>query len=140
MTILVAALLGGIFLLLSAIHLYWLAGGQWGLRHVIPTESDDLALRPPPKLATLLVALVLFVFGWVYLSKAALLPSLTPTWFNHYLYWLIPIIFLLRAMGDFRYVGFFKRIKNTVFAKADTKWFSPLCLVLGVLGLLFQFL
>jgi len=54
--------------------------------------------------------------------------------------WAIPAIFLLRALGDFRYVGFFKKVKTTPFAKADTKFFSPLCLMLGLFGIAIQLL
>ncbi|WP_222439555.1 DUF3995 domain-containing protein [Spirosoma utsteinense] len=34
-----------------------------------------------------------------------------------------------------RYVGFFKKIKHTPFGKNDTRYYSPLCLLIGVLTL-----
>ena len=40
--------------------------------------------------------------------------------------------FLLRAIGDFRLVGFFKRVRNTRFAAWDTRLFSPLSLGIGI--------
>jgi hypothetical protein len=39
----------------------------------------------------------------------------------------------LRAIGDFRYVGFFKRIRDSKFARLDTLAYSPLCAALAVL-------
>lgn len=42
-------------------------------------------------------------------------------------------IFTLRAIGEFNAVGFFKKIKDTEFAIYDTKYFSPLCLILGAI-------
>ncbi|MEM6843120.1 MAG: DUF3995 domain-containing protein [Bacteroidota bacterium] len=48
------------------------------------------------------------------------------------------VIFILRALGEFNYVGFFKRVKNTEFARADSRIFSPLCLGIGVIGILIQ--
>jgi hypothetical protein len=39
---------------------------------------------------------------------------------------------LARAMGDFNYVGFFKRVRGTRFARMDTLLYSPLCLALAV--------
>ena len=30
------------------------------------------------------------------------------------------VVFLARAVGDFRYVGFFKRVRGTRFARLDT--------------------
>jgi uncharacterized membrane protein SpoIIM required for sporulation len=47
--------------------------------------------------------------------------------------WLIAAVFALRAIGDFRYVGFFKRIRDTRFARLDTLAYWPLCAVLAVL-------
>ena len=41
-------------------------------------------------------------------------------------------VFLLRAMGEFRLVGFFKRVRGTPFAIWDTWLFSPLCLLLAL--------
>ena len=39
----------------------------------------------------------------------------------------------LRAIGDFRYVGFFKRVRDSSFARLDTLAYSPLCAGLAVL-------
>ena len=47
--------------------------------------------------------------------------------------WVFAAMFALRAIGDFRYVGFFKRIRDTRFARLDTLAYSPLCAVLAVL-------
>jgi hypothetical protein len=47
--------------------------------------------------------------------------------------WLLAAVFALRAIGDFRYVGFFKRVRNTGFARLDTRAYSPLCAGLAVL-------
>ena len=42
------------------------------------------------------------------------------------------VVFLLRAVGEFRYVGFFKRRHGTRFATLDTWLFSPLCAFIGL--------
>ncbi|MFT6442917.1 MAG: hypothetical protein ACJASM_002470, partial [Salibacteraceae bacterium] len=34
--------------------------------------------------------------------------------------------------------GLFKKIKHTDFAKADTKLFVPLCLSIGIIGIVIQ--
>jgi hypothetical protein len=39
---------------------------------------------------------------------------------------------LLRAVGDFRLVGFFKKITGSRFALLDTILYSPLCMALGL--------
>jgi DNA-binding LytR/AlgR family response regulator len=49
----------------------------------------------------------------------------------HYGDWAIGIIFLLRAIGDFKYFGFAKRIRHTDFALYDTKIYSPLAFAIA---------
>jgi hypothetical protein len=70
--------------------------------------------------------------------KSGLINVQVPNFVTKYGYWIIPSIFILRAIGDFKYVGFFKKIKDTEFAKADSKWFIPLCLTIGIFGILIQ--
>ena len=128
-----------IFTSLGFIHFYWLFGGKWGLKKVIPTKENGSNNLSIPKFATVVVALVLTSFGLIYFAKSELNAFALPSWINTAL-WFIPTIFLLRAIGDFNYVGIFKKIKNTEFAKADSRWFVPLCLTIGIVGLLIQLL
>ena len=127
-----------LFTSLGFIHFYWLLGGKWGLEKVIPTKDNQLNTLSIPKFATLLVGLVLVLFGLLYLVKTGLVNLEIPNWITNYGYGIIPAIFILRAVGDFKYVGFFKKIRNTKFAKADSKLFSPLCLTVGIIGILIQ--
>ena len=39
---------------------------------------------------------------------------------------------LARAIGEFKYVGFFKRVRGSRFARLDTWIYSPLCLLLAL--------
>jgi hypothetical protein len=43
----------------------------------------------------------------------------------------LAVLFLLRAVGDFRYVGFFKSMGDDPFRSWDTWLFSPLCAVIA---------
>ncbi|MBK7465824.1 MAG: DUF3995 domain-containing protein [Saprospiraceae bacterium] len=52
----------------------------------------------------------------------------------------IAILFIVRAIGDFQYVGFFKKIKHSLFAEYDTNYFSPLCLIIGILAILLHYM
>ena len=52
--------------------------------------------------------------------------------------WIISILFFIRAIGDFKYVGFFKKVKQTTFGEMDTTYFSPLCLVISMVGILIE--
>jgi len=44
------------------------------------------------------------------------------------------VVFAARAVGDFKYVGFFKSIKGTTFALWDTRVYSPLNVVVAALA------
>lgn len=130
-----------IFTFLGFMHFYWLFGGEWGVKSVIPTKEDnENSSLSIPKFATLIVAIILVVFGLVYLVKSGFLHIQIPNRVLYYVFWIIPLIFILRAIGEFKYVGFFKKIKHTNFAKADSKLFSPLCLIIGIVGILIQFI
>jgi glucan phosphoethanolaminetransferase (alkaline phosphatase superfamily) len=127
-----------VFTSLGFIHFYWLLGGEWGLENVIPTKDNQTSTPSIPKFATLIVGLVLVLFGIIYLIKSGLTNVQIPNWVANYGYWIIPAIFILRAIGDFKYVGMFKKIRNTDFAKSDSKLFVPLCLTIGIIGILIQ--
>jgi Protein of unknown function (DUF3995) len=46
--------------------------------------------------------------------------------------YLLALVFALRAIGDFRYVGFFKSLGDEPFRSWDTWLFSPLCLAIAI--------
>lgn len=120
-----------ILLIISGIHVYWGAGGQWALAGAIPQMDGKSAFRPG-RVATLIVALGLAIFAALHLARMGWLPlPLSAIWLRYSLL-AVGGIFFIRAVGDFRYVGFFKRITDTAFAKLDTAYYVPLCLVLSI--------
>lgn len=134
---------GSILLLISIIHVYWAFGGQWGLAVAVPERNGAKAFQPG-RLATLIVALAFGCMALFYVYKIGWLTSLNalvPNWLDRWGLWSLAAVFLLRAVGDFRYVGFFKRVRQSRFARLDTRFYSPLCLLLCVnTGLLILFL
>jgi len=92
----------------------------------------------PGLFATIMVALVLLTFALFILIKAGLLQTTLPTWLQQYGLYILAGLFIIRAIGDFKYVGFTKKLKGTKFALMDTKWYSPLCLGIGILLILLQ--
>jgi hypothetical protein len=44
----------------------------------------------------------------------------------------LALALLLRAVGDFRYVGFFKSVRGSRFATMDTWCYSPVCFALSI--------
>lgn len=137
-TTILSIILLATFTSLGVIHFYWLLGGKWGLGKALPTKEIGEKAIEPPKIATAIVGVGLISFGLIYLIKTGLINIQVPSWVITYGSWIIPSIFILRAIGNFNYVGLFKKIKNTEFAKADSKWFIPLCLIIGILGILIQ--
>jgi hypothetical protein len=128
---LVATVVGSAYALLAALHLYWLAGGRKGGAAVIPEVDGKPAFRPGPG-ATLLVAVALAAAAWLVFAQGGLVPGLLPASVLRAGTLVLGILFLLRAVGDFRRVGFSKKVRGTRFARLDDLVFSPLCVALGV--------
>ncbi|MBO0934334.1 DUF3995 domain-containing protein [Fibrella aquatilis] len=123
-----------ILLAISGLHVYWAVGGKWGMAVAtpeLPQKSGEKAFTPGP-LITLVVAAGLALFAVLHLAKLGWLPlPLSEKWLR---YGLLAVggIFFLRVIGDFRYVGFFKHVTDTAFAKMDTAYYVPLCLVISI--------
>lgn len=138
MIVIIAITLFTIFLFLSGIHFYWAFGGRWGVDSVLPAKSNNEKIMQPGLFATIMVALVLLSFALFILIKAGLLQTTLPAWLQQYGLYILAGLFIIRAIGDFKYVGFTKKLKGTKFALMDTKWYSPLCLGIGILLILLQ--
>ena len=141
MTTLLSIINALIFILLGAIHFYWGIGGKWGSIQALPQNlSNGTPLFLPSIVACFAVALGLWAMAIVTLNQVGLMHLNLPNIFNQYCLYVIGSIFLLRAIGDFKYVGFFKSIKNTEFGRMDMQFYSPLCLYLGITSLLIKIL
>lgn len=141
MVTIIAILLFLIFLFISSIHLYWAFGGKWGSDAVLPTKEDNnTKVLNPNILPTLIVAFGLLSFGFFILVMSELITFNIPHWLSKYLLWIITGIFILRAIREFRCVVFFKKIKHTKFSIHDTKYYSPLCLIIGLFALILEWI
>ena len=134
MTIILSLILVVVFAILGVIHLSWVFGSKWGFAESLPTNEKGERVLNPKKFDSAIVGLGLCFFALFYLIKSGLFTLDIPSWIAQYGSWIIPSIFLLRVIGDFKYIGFFKRIKETDFGKRDSKLFSPLCLGIGLIG------
>jgi len=123
---------------LGLIHFNWVVGGNFGFSESLPTKESGERVLNPKKIDSAIVGIGLTAFGFLYLLKSGVIEFIIPGWIMAYGSWIIPIIFLLRAIGEFKYVGFFKKIKKTEFGKLDTKLFSPLCLIIGIFGIIIE--
>lgn len=128
-----------IFLILSLIHFYWALGGKKGIAVVVPVDQNNKKMLKPTPLASVVVAcgLLFLAFLQVILTGRIELNSLIGMHLDGKYYIMIQcffaIIFILRSIGDFNSVGFFKKITHSKFARLDTMYFSPLSLMIGIL-------
>jgi hypothetical protein len=120
-----------IFILLALLHIYWAAGGKWARNIAIPVNRKGRKAFHPSRGSTLMVATGLFLFALITFGNSGAFNEAVDLKVFQYGNWAIGIIFLLRAIGDFKYFGFAKRIRHTDFAFYDTKLFSPLALAIA---------
>ncbi len=128
---LVAWLLIAVFAGLSLVHVYWLVGGRAGLLAAIP-EVDGTPVFQPSTLSTFVVAIGLALCAVVIAATAGILRLPLSHTVLSWLTRALAVVLLVRAIGDFRLVGFFKRIHHSRFAHLDTVVYSPLCLALAI--------
>ena len=115
----------------ALVHVYWALGGKLAILAAIP-ERDGRAIFRPRAWPTAAVAvalaacafLALLVSGWLAPNWLA---THVPRWLIVVPAWAVALVFALRAVGDFRYVGFAKRIRGSRFARLDDFCYAPLC-------------
>ena len=124
-----------IFLLLSALHFYWAMGGTLWYEEVLPTNSKGTSRLNPSTAASLIIAIGLLLLAFITAGNQGVFDTCTKRKYFQYGALAIAIIFSLRAIGDFKFIGFFKTVKTTKFGINDTLIFSPLCLIIALLSL-----
>lgn len=131
-------LLAAIFAMLSLLHIYWAFGGLSGGSVAIPSV-DSKPLFVPSMSSTLAVAFALFSGMMTILGQIGWLGELIPKWIFRWATLVISILFFLRSIGEFKYVGFFKQASDSGFAYWDTVLFSPLCLLIAIVAFLISY-
>jgi len=109
-------LIAGTFFIDGALHLYWAVSGRLPEDSVIPRDEDGLRLFDPEPAITIASG----VMQWI----AALIVVLPGTSIKLGL----AALLFMRAMGELHYIGFFKRVRSSRYARLDTWLYSPLCL------------
>ena len=79
-----------------------------------------------------MVALALFLAAGLVASTGGLVVNILPKIVSLAGCAGLALILVARAVGDFRLVGFFKRVRGSRFAKLDSLIYSPFCLALGI--------
>jgi Protein of unknown function (DUF3995) len=126
-----AWLLASVFAAIAVVHLYWACGGRRGATDAIPERGGQRLFRPGAA-ATLVVAGLLTVASVLVLARAGLGAAVVPPAVSRWGTWGVAAVLTARAVGEFNYLGFFKRRRGTRFARLDTRFYSPLALALGL--------
>ena len=119
-----------IFVILALWHFYWAFGGSVGKSAAVP-EIDGAPAFTPSAVATIFVGIVLLLFALLLVAASGLVAVPLPTPILVWLCYGLAAVLLARAIGEFRLVGFFKRVRGSVFARLDSWFYSPLCIVLS---------
>jgi len=130
----IAVTLVAVFSVLALIHVYWSLAGSGASKAAVPQVEGRPAFRPS-RLATLGVALALFAAAALVASAGRVATAWLDLPYARLLTVLLGLTFLARAVGDFRLVGFFKRVRGSTFARLDTLVYAPLCLIVGIASL-----
>lgn len=126
-----AGLAAAILAIMAVIHMYWALGGSIGAGALVPQTTKGPLFRMT-SVTTLLIALTFILAADLMLTRIGMASARIPSWGLHIACGALAAAFLIRAIGDFRYVGFFKRVRHSRFARFDTALYSPLSLFLAV--------
>lgn len=96
----------------------------------VPSVSGKPLFVPSAR-ATVAVGIVLLLFACLVAATAGFVQLGVPQSVLSWLSYALALGLLARAIGEFKYVGFFKRVRDSQFAKLDTLLYSPLCLLLA---------
>ena len=113
------------------LYLYWALGGMWLTDKASPVV-DGRSLVRLSRTSALGAACGMFMLATV--PVVSMRPFL-----RRCMLVLIMAAFAYRAVGDFRYMGFFKSVKNSSFSRWDTRVYSPVALLVTVLAGLMVF-
>jgi hypothetical protein len=119
------------FVGLALWHFYMALVPASGVAGAVPSVEGK-PVFVPTRAATVGVGVVLLLFALLVAATAGMVSVGLPAVALSGLSCVLAVGLLARAIGDFRYVGLFKRVRGTKFARRDTLLYSPLCLLLAV--------
>ena len=118
------------FLVLALWHFYMALLPPSRNSGAVPSV-EGRPLFVPSRRATIAVGAVLVLFASLVAGTGGILSLGLPSFVLSWLSYALALGLLARAVGEFKYVGFFKRVRGSKFATLDTFVYSPLCLLLA---------
>lgn len=120
----------------AGFHLHWVFGGTYGFSVSLPQEPDGKPiydnLLPLWRIGALFVALGLIGIGALALDRAGVIRTgLDPRLISGALA-IAGSAFIARSLAWHRYVGVFKTLRTTRWARYDTRFYCPLFFASGV--------
>lgn len=125
-----ALTVGLAFVALALWHFYMALSPRSGESGAVPSVKGK-PLFVPSRKSTVAVGIVLLLFAGLVAATAGMVSVGLPRVALSGLSYMLTLGLLARGVGDFRYVGLFKRVRGTRFATLDTLVYSPLCLLLA---------
>ena len=122
------------------VSLVFVALGLWHFRMAfwpvagggaVPSVEGKPLFVPSTR-ATVAVGVVLLLFAGLVAATGRLLEVGASPRLLSWLSLALALGLLARAIGEFKYVGFFKRVRGSRVARLDTWIYSPLCVLLAI--------
>jgi len=95
-------------------------------------DNNGRPVFRPGAFGTAVVGAVLLLFAFTDLAWLGWFTLVTDSKYIRYSLWAIAALFILRAIGDFKYVGITRQKKQTSFARMDAILYTPLCFFIGL--------
>jgi hypothetical protein len=120
-----------LFVALALWHVRMAISPASGESGAVPSEAGKPLFVPSAR-GTLAVAFVLLLFAGLVAATAGFFHLGVPQRVLAWLCYALALGLLARAIGEFKYLGFFKRVRGSRFARLDTLVYSPICLLLAL--------
>lgn len=116
------------------VHCYWLFGGRKGFAIAVPFRQEgNTPLFTPRRFEIGAVVVMFWAAALLVLMYSGIVPAAGPSWLPGIAAWALGFVFAVRAIGEFHYLGLFKKYRDTAFAKMDSVFYSPLCLAMAAI-------
>ncbi|MDX2471737.1 MAG: DUF3995 domain-containing protein [SAR324 cluster bacterium] len=125
-------LVPAIFVIVGLVHFYWAVGGKKFVSSTIP-EKNGKPLFQPTFTITAIMGLAFFAFAVGVLAFGGLVAVPLEPRVIRFCVLVMLALFFGRMIGDFQYIGLFKKVKGSRFSHNDDLYFIPFCGVLAVM-------